>query len=211
MGKKRRRRANADGLEYVGDNGAASDGRSTRGPPVATTSGRLSGTVPNDEWQTTRKSWEAVVAHFAIWKDKRIWMPFYYDGECAAHLRALGYRNIIHTDDDFFERVKDRNFMATVDFIWDNPPYTTPETKEKVLSALASCGKPFAMLLPISILHVGFVREIFDMNQMQCIIPRRVWVKKKDGEEVPFKYLCWLCRRAGLERDLLFADDDDAD
>ena len=79
MGKKRRRRANADGLEYVGDDGAASDGRSTRGPPVATTSGRLSGTVPNDEWQTTRKSWEAVVAHFAIWKDKRIWMPFYYE------------------------------------------------------------------------------------------------------------------------------------
>ena len=99
--------------------------------------------------------------------------------------------------------------MASVDFIWDNPPYTTPETKERVLRALALCGKPFAMLLPISILHVGFVREIFDMNQMQCIVPRRVWVKKIDGTEIPFKYLCWFCRNAGLERDLLFVNDDD--
>ena len=60
-------------------------------------------------------------------------MPFYYDGACAEHLRSLGCTRIIHTNDDFFERVADRKFMASVDFIWDNPPYTTPETKERVL------------------------------------------------------------------------------
>jgi hypothetical protein len=79
--------------------------------------------------------------------------------------------------------------------------------KERVLRALAASGKPFAMLLPISVLHVAFVREIVDMRHVQVIIPRRVQVKKVDAAPVPFKYLCWFCFKAGLPRDLLFADD----
>ena len=43
--------------------------------------------------------------------------------------------------------------------------YTSAETKEKVLRALAASGLPFAMLLPISVLHVAFVRDILDMSQ----------------------------------------------
>ena len=62
-------------------------------------------------------------------------------------------------------QVKDPKFMKKVDLIWDNPPYTSPETKERVLRALVATGKPFAMLLPISVLHVGFVRDIVDANQ----------------------------------------------
>ena len=198
-GKKKRSRDAVDEFEF---------GRSTRGPPVATTSGRLGGSVPNDEWQTTRRSWEAIADHFAAWRSRCIWMPFYYDGACAEHLRALGFTNIVHTDEDFFERVKDKTFMKTVDMILDNPPYTTQETKEKVLRAIAATEKPFALLLPISILHVAFVRDIVDMDLVQCIIPRRVWVKKRDADELPFKYLCWFCCRAALERDLLFVEED---
>ena len=202
MGKKAKKRARDDDDLF--------SGKSTRGPPVATTSGRLgSGSVPNDEWQTTQKSWAAVAQHFAGWRNKRIWMPFYYDGACATHLRSLGFKNIVHTDDDFFERVVDKNFLASVDLIWDNPPYTNQEIKERVLRALAACGKPFCMLLPISVLHVGFVRDSVPMEHVQAIVPRRVWVKKVDGDELPFKYLVWLCCRAGLSRDLLFVDDAD--
>lgn len=46
-----------------------------RGPPVATTSGRLSGTVVNDEWQTTRESWAAVAHLFERWRQKRCVPP----------------------------------------------------------------------------------------------------------------------------------------
>ena len=212
MGKKRRAKRRREGggeLEIVDDDDEAA-GRSTRGPPVATTSGRLSGSVPNDEWQTTLRSLQAVAPHFMAWRSKRVWMPFYYDGACAGHLRALGF-TVVHSDHDFFERVADASFMASIDLIWDNPPYTTPVMKEKVLRALADCGKPFAMLLPISILHVGFVRDIVDMDEIQCIVPRRVWVRKVDGGELPFKYLCWFCSGCHLARDLLFVDDDDAE
>ena len=210
MGKKKskKRPRDADGLEFDGDDGDRR-GKSTAGPPVSTTSGRLSGSVPNDEWQTTRRSWEAVASHFAAWRQKTVWMPFYYDGQCADHLRSLGFQRVVHSDDDFFERIADAKFMRTVDLIWDNPPYTTADMKERVLRALAACGKPFAMLLPISVLHVGFVREVLPMEHVQAIVPRRVWVRKTDGGELPFKYLCWLCCRARLPRDLLFVDDDD--
>ena len=32
----------------------------------------------------------------------RIWMPFYYDGACADHLRALGFGHVHHRKEDFF-------------------------------------------------------------------------------------------------------------
>ena len=203
MGKKKRSRRSSDGLE---EEDAPAP---RRGPPVAGTSGRLSRGVPNDEWQTTRRTWEAVAPFFAEYRSSRVWMPFYYDGACAEHLRALGFTDVVHSDDDFFERVNDKAFMAGVDLIWDNPPYTTPDTKEAVLRALAAGGKPFAMLLPISILHVAFVRDIVNMDHVQAIIPRRAWVKKTDDRELPFKYLCWFCTHVGLKRDLLFVEDDD--
>ena len=213
MGKKRKKRS-AEAADEALDGGAGPSraivGHSTRGPPVATTSGRLSGSVPNDEWQTTRRTWAAVAEHFAAWRGRRVWMPFYYDGRCADYLRSLGFRDVVHTDEDFFTRVADATFLASVDLIFDNPPYTTPEMKERVLRALAASGKPFAMLLPISILHVSFVRDIVPMAEVQAIVPRRVWVRKaSDEHETPFKYLCWFCCRAQLPRDLLFVNDDE--
>jgi hypothetical protein len=219
-GKKKRKRepSSFGGLEEVSDHqgsssggGGHAHGKSTHGPPVATTSGRLSGSVPNDEWQTTRRTWASIAEYFAAYKQRRVWMPFFYDGACADHLRSLGFTNVVHEDVDFFERVKDAKFMKSVDLILDNPPYTTPEMKEKVLRAIASTDKPFVLLLPISILHVAFVRDIVPMDLVQAIIPRRVWVKKRDAGEIPFKYLCWFCCRTALERDLLFVDDDEGD
>ena len=203
--KKRPRDADDDDLLSAG----SSAGRSTKGPPVATTSGRMSGSVPNDEWQTTLRTWASLAPHLEAWRGKRIWMPFYYDGRCADHVRSLGFVNVVHEDVDFFERARDKKFLKSVDLILDNPPYTTPEMKERVLRALAATGKPFVMLLPMSILHVGFVREIVDMDAVQAIVPRRVWVRKVDGDELPFKYLVWFCCRARLRRDLIFIDDDE--
>lgn len=105
-------------------------GASVYGPPVATTSGRLSG-GSSDEWQTTHRAWDAVADHFGAWRTRCIWMPFYYDGRCAEHLRALGFENVHHQEgEDFFVKARDPKFLKKVDLIWDNPPYTNPETKE---------------------------------------------------------------------------------
>lgn len=76
-----------------------------------------------------------------------------------------------------------------------------------MLRTLAAIGKPFILLLPISTLHVQFVRDVLDMGRVQALIPRRVHVRKRDGPELPFKYLVWFCYAAELERDLGFLDD----
>ena len=33
---------------------------------------------------------------FEHYRGKRVWMPFYYDGKCADHLRSLGFEDVVH-------------------------------------------------------------------------------------------------------------------
>ncbi|CAD7950833.1 unnamed protein product [Amoebophrya sp. A120] len=174
-------------------------------------------TMVSDEWQTCPSAWQQVTdqvlvksAKFSNKKALRIWQPFYYDGKCAEHLKKFcGFPNVHHKPgEDFFEKVKEEKFLRTVDLIWDNPPYTNPEMKQKVLRALVASGKPFCMLLPVAILHAAFVREIIsDMSQVQVLLPRRVWVRKKNQNPVPFKLLLWFCYKMDLPKDLYFLED----
>jgi hypothetical protein len=146
--KKRSRSEEGGGSEY--------------GPPVRTTSGHLGGgSGASDDWQTCPRSWAAIADILKAFRGKRVWMPFYYDGQCAEHVRALGFEHVHHRPgEDFFVKAREAKFLKKVDLILDNPPYTSPEMKEAVLRALAATGKPFVMLLPISVLHVGFMREV---------------------------------------------------
>ena len=66
-----------------------SAGRSQHGSHFVT--GVESGKV-NDEWQTTADAWAELAPLLAHWKKRRVWMPFYYDGQCAVHLRELGFK-----------------------------------------------------------------------------------------------------------------------
>eukprot|EP00954_Amorphochlora_amoebiformis_P025807 1375407-Amorphochlora_amoeboformis.AAC.1 len=45
--------------------------------------------VINDEWQTTKRSWDDIAHFFSGYKTKTIWMPFYYDGLCAKSVTRL--------------------------------------------------------------------------------------------------------------------------
>eukprot|EP00667_Euglena_gracilis_P023740 EG_transcript_26968 len=195
----KRRKAGAD------EEGELSAVRVAR-PPATPGDGpahfRQAGSLPNDEWQTAAESWQAISHWFAAWQAKRVWQPFYYDGRCAEYLRGLGFRDVVHEPQDFFRRVEDRAFTDTVDLIWDNPPYTTPGMKERILTALGRLGKPFALLLPANVLHSQLLHTALDVSRVQCIVPRRVLVRKEGQEAaLPFKYLMWLCYDVGLPRD----------
>jgi len=167
------------------------------GPPVGVK------TMVNDEWQTCKSSWEALVPILGpFFMDKCVWQPFYYDGICCRHLEELGFNSVVHVRADFFKKVEDPAFMQKVDVIWDNPPYTDQVTKEEVLRALVKCGKPFCVLMPISTLHAQFLRDVLDTSKLQVILPRKVWVRKRRVEPIPFKYLAWLGYNLGLPKDL---------
>lgn len=159
----------------------------------------------NDEWQTASEGWSEVAPMLEDFKKKRIWMPFYYDGVCKKHVKQLGFRDVVHEDKDFFERVKDQTFMKNVALVWDNPPYTGVGIKEKIFQALVTAGVPFILLLPSSVMFSKFVRDCLDMTLVQLVVPRRVLVRKTGHDAVPFKHLVWFCYRTKLKRDVMFA------
>ena len=47
-------------------------------------------------------------------------------------------------------------------------PKMSTNWQEKLLRTLAATGKPFVMLLPISCLHVQFVRELLEPKHVQA-------------------------------------------
>jgi hypothetical protein len=164
--------------------------------------------VRNDDWATCKESWAAIAPYLEQYKNKKVWQPFYYDGQCAEHLREIGFKNVTHEKMDFFAKCNDEEFLKKVDLIWDNPPYTGEGMKERVLTAAVSTRKPFLLLLPSSIVFSNVLREVLseeEQKHIQVIAQRRVMVTKAGDTQspIPFKYLVWLGYKVGLERDFI--------
>ena len=165
------------------------------------TSGRMS--IEDDEWATAQRTWDALATvllpRFA---KEKIWAPFVYDERAGERMKRAGFQKVVHKRADFFARVRDGPFVRSLSAVVDNPPYTGKGMKERVLRALVEAEVPFCLLLPLGVLHGAMVRELLDEKEVQVIIPRKCYVFKVGGAEVPFKYLCWLCYRMKLEKDL---------
>lgn len=167
--------------------------------------------IEDDEWATSTRTWRALREVLAPngWchRGRKIWAPFVYDELAGKRMMEAGFERVVHKRGDFFERVRDGPFVRTVSAVVDNPPYTGKGMKQKILRALVEADVPFCLLLPVGVLHGAFVREILDERYVQAIIPRKCFVfKSPGGAEIPFKYLCWLCYKMELERDLYFID-----
>ena len=165
------------------------------------TSGRMS--IEDDEWATAQRTWDALATvllpRFA---KEKIWAPFVYDERAGERMKRAGFEKVVHKRADFFARVRDKPFVRSLSAVVDNPPYTGKGMKERVLRALVDAEVPFCLLLPLGVLHGAMVRELLDEKEVQVIIPRKCYVFKVGGAEVPFKYLCWLCYRMNLDKDL---------
>ena len=168
--------------------------------------------IEDDEWATSQRAWNSLAAHLEKFKSKKVWAPFYYDGLVAKRLKLAGFvGKITHEKRDFFKRINDTRFIENVDVVIDNPPYTGKGIKEKILTALIEKDLPFCLLLPLGVLHAKFLRDVTSgerRKKVQAIVPRRVFVHKEHGEELPFKYLVWLCYGLELEKDLVLMDED---
>ena len=169
--------------------------------------------IEDDEWATSQRAWNSLAAHLEKFKSKKVWAPFYYDGLVKKRLKLAGFvGKITHEKRDFFNRINDAKFIENVDVVIDNPPYTGKGIKEKILAALLEKDLPFCLLLPLGVLHAKFLRDLTSAGErrkkVQAIVPRRVFVHKERGEELPFKYLVWLCYGLELERDLVLMDED---
>ena len=169
--------------------------------------------VEDDEWATAPRTWAALAPYLLPkFRDKKVWMPFYYDGGAGERLRATGFRKVVHEKRDFFKRASTTAVFARArarasTSSSTTAPYTGKGMKERVLRALVDADVPFCLLLPLGVLHGAFVREALEVGKVQALVPRRCWVSKKGEREVPFKYLVWLCYGLELERDLVLMPD----
>jgi hypothetical protein len=172
--------------------------------------GSMSGgmSIEDDEWATATRTWRSLFTVLGAngFRTKKVWAPFVYDELAGKRMREAGFERVVHKRWDFFDKVRDGPFVRSLDAVVDNPPYTGKGMKQKVLKSLVDAELPFCLLLPLGVVHGAFVREMLEERYVQIIVPRKCYVFKKNGAEIPFKFLVWLCYKMELERDLYLID-----
>jgi len=134
-------------------------------------------------------------------KTKVIYEPFYLDGKAKNYLNELGYDNVIHNNEDFFENYDKYDY----DLIITNPPYTI---KKRIFKKLYEINKPFIVIVPISTITKLFIKEIFktDIERLQMIIPNRRMQFEKNGNQLKRCYFdcVFLCYKMNLKSDIVY-------
>lgn len=158
-----------------------------------------------DDYTTPFSAW-CNIRDF-IPKDKKIWEPFYCDGQSGKDLTSLGF-DVIHKKMDFFT-----NNVGKI--IVTNPPFTQiPE----ILERLVILDKAFIMIMPSSKINTQYFRKLFKDNHIQIIIPKkRIQFTKISKGMVGFEdtevcekqcafdcfYYCW---KMNLKNDITWLD-----
>lgn len=147
--------------------------------------------LKDDDYETPLSAWRSIIEY--IPKKAVVWEPFYGSGASGDHLRSLGL-NVIHQKEDFF--VANRG-----DIILTNPPFSK---KKEVLLRLKELNKPFAVLLPASVLGTKMMASLFP--DIQVIIPNGRISFIKNGTQTKGVWFAsfWYCWKLGLPKDILF-------
>lgn len=146
-----------------------------------------------DNYTTSENSWRRLKEF--IPKDKKIWAPFYCDGQQKEYFKEMGF-DIIHEDEDFFQNNKG-------ECVIDNPPFSK---KRQVLERLKELEKPFMLILPGVMLGYKYVQEDFG-EYLQVIIPKKrldfIQLGKDKKYNPPFGSFVF-CYKMNLPKDLIF-------
>ena len=137
-----------------------------------------------DDFKTPSSVWGDILEFIP---DKEIWCPFYFKGDHT----LSEFKNIIHTDEDFFETNKG-------EIVIDNPPFST---KKQVLQRLKDLEKPFILILPVSTITYQYFQNIFKGDNIQIIIPKKRIKFIDNKSSAPFDCL-YVCYKVGLDKDI---------
>lgn len=118
--------------------------------------------MKHDDYMTPKSAFENI--KHLIPKDKIIWESAYGDGDSGKYLTELGF-NVIHKDIDYFNEEPEK---------WDiqitNPPFSK---KKEWFKRAKELNKPFIIIAPSSTINTQYIRELFNNQKLQIIIPRK--------------------------------------
>ena len=150
----------------------------------------------SDNYATDKMGWEMIKDY--IPKDKKIWSPFYCDGKQKEYLNELGFENVIHKDEDFFENYYENTIVI------DNPPFS----KFKIIcERLKELEQPFILIGFSKIILMKWFQRLFK-EELQIIIPFKRptfthLVNPKKGYTPPYG-VQYYCYKMNLKKDLIF-------
>ena len=154
----------------------------------------------NEDRYGTSKYIYAMLRDFVDYK-KIIYNPFYLDGKAKTYLNELGYNNVIHNNEDFFENYNKYDY----DLIITNPPYSI---KKKIFKKLYEINKPFIVIVPIATITKLFIKDIFksDVERIEMIIPNRRMQFEKNGNQLKRCYFdcVFLCYKLNLKSNIVY-------
>lgn len=150
----------------------------------------------SDNYATDKVGWEIIKDY--IPKDKTLWCPFYCDGKQKEYLNELGFNDVIHKDEDFFE-----NFYENVVVI-DNPPFS----KFKIIcQRLKQLEQPFILIGFSKIILMKWFQNLFK-ESLQIIIPFKrptfTHLTNPKKNYTPPYGVQYYCYKMNLEKDLIF-------
>jgi hypothetical protein len=154
-----------------------------------------------DDYTTPLYVWEMILDYLDLAKDTIIYDPFYNDSKSKTYLGILGYNNVIHENEDFFQNYDKYKY----DIIISNPPYSI---KQHILKILHQIDRPFVLIVPTAIISKLYVKNIFkdDIDKVQYIIPSRRLQYEVNGynqRRTPFDTL-FFCYKLELKRDIVY-------
>ena len=149
-----------------------------------------------DNYETDKEGWEIIMDY--IPKDKTLWCPFYCKGTQKKYLNELGFKNVIHNDEDFF----DVYYEDTI--VLDNPPFSK---FKDICIRLKQLEQPFIIIGFSRVLLMKWFQRLFK-DHLQVIIPFKRptfthLVNPKKGYTPPFG-VQYYCYKMNLEKDLIF-------
>jgi hypothetical protein len=154
-----------------------------------------------DDYDTPLYVWKMLLDYLDLGKNTIIYDPFYNNGKSKTYLGKLGYDNIIHENEDFFENYEKYNY----DILISNPPYSI---KQNILKILYKIDKPFVLIVPTAIISKLYVKNIFkdDIDKIQYIVPGRrlqFEVNGYNNKRCCFDCL-FFCYKLFLKRDIVY-------
>ena len=101
--------------------------------------------TPSDHAETPVNAYEDL-APFMRAVGGRVYDPYYCDGGVVRRLTALGFRDVVNENRDFYADVSNGT-VPRHDLLMTNPPYSGDHV-DRLISHVVAAKKPFALLIP---------------------------------------------------------------